>query len=180
MIYRFTNLLIANIDSLFDLDNLVYNIPAPIPAKLAKITLAIYRTAARKAKQRKSAKAYTTAAKKEDLRRSKRTTGGNAGRYTTNSSLIANKDNNNTYNRAYMPPADIEEEEKEEEGSSDNNSINSSTSNSTDKGKGSSIRKRGEGASRYKDIPLRKQQRVVSYPYSPPSTPYTDIYVHYV
>ncbi|KAK2074455.1 hypothetical protein P8C59_008662 [Phyllachora maydis] len=183
MLYCFTNLLIADIDSLFNLDNSVYNIPdkyfiiirripatplapAPIPAKPAKITPAIRRTAACKAKQRKSAKAHTIAyklAKKKDLRRSKRTASGNAGRYTTNSGLIADKDNDNAYNRAYVPPANTEEEEEEEkeeeeeeDSSSNNNSINSSTSNSTNKGKGSGAYKRGKGASRRKDILLYK------------------------
>ncbi|KAK2066290.1 hypothetical protein P8C59_000120 [Phyllachora maydis] len=118
-------------------------------------------------------------AKKEDLRRSKYTTGSNAGRYTTNSGLIADKDNNNAYNRAYIPPADIEEEEKEGS-SSDNNSINGSTSNSTDKGKGGGVCEHSKGASRYKDILLYKRQRVMSYPYSPPSAPYADIYIYYV
>ncbi|KAK2073466.1 hypothetical protein P8C59_007751 [Phyllachora maydis] len=190
----FTNLLIANIDSFSNSDNSVYTIPdkyfivirristiplalAPIPAKPAKITPAIRYTAACKAKQRKSAKAYAIAgrtvaakrckkrkeatanarasklAKKEGLRRSKRTTSSNAGRYTTNSSLMANKDNNNAYNRAYIPPTNIEEEEGS---SSNNNSINSSTSNSTDKGKGSSTCKYGKGALRYKDTLLCK------------------------
>ncbi|KAK2073369.1 hypothetical protein P8C59_007657 [Phyllachora maydis] len=150
----------------------------PIPAKPAKITPAIRRAAAYKAKRYKSAKAYTMAgraaaakrrkkrkeaaanaqacklAKKEDLQRSKHTAGSNAGRYTTNSGLIADKDDNNAYNRAYIPPANAEEEkekkeeEEEKEGSSDNDSINGSTSDSTDKGKGSSAYKRGEGASR--------------------------------
>ncbi|KAK2071025.1 hypothetical protein P8C59_005482 [Phyllachora maydis] len=159
--------------------------PASTPAKLAKITLAIRRTATCKAKQRKSAKAYAIAGraaaakrpKKEGLRRSKRTTGNNAGRYTTNSSLTANKDNNNAYNRAYIPPTNTEEEEGS---SSDNNSVNSGTSNSTDKGKGSSIYKCNKGASCYKNTPLYKQQYVTSYPYSPPSTPYADIYVYYI
>ncbi|KAK2069239.1 hypothetical protein P8C59_003836 [Phyllachora maydis] len=117
-----------------------------MPAKPAKITLAIRRTAARKAKRRKSAKAYTTA---EGLRRFKRTTGGDAGRYTTNSSLTANKDDNNAYNRVYIPPTNAEEEEG---GSSDNDGINSSTSDSADKGKGGSVYKRGKGALRCKDI----------------------------
>ncbi|KAK2075444.1 hypothetical protein P8C59_009572 [Phyllachora maydis] len=145
----FTNLLIADIDSLSNLDNSVYNILAPTPAKPVKITPA----------------------------RSKRTTSSNAGRYTTNSSLIANKDDNNAYNRAYIPPANIEEEEG---GSDNNNGINSGTSNSTNKGKGSSAHKRDKGTLYYKDTPLRKQQRVVSYPCSPPSIPYTDIYVYYI
>ncbi|KAK2072135.1 hypothetical protein P8C59_006507 [Phyllachora maydis] len=166
---RFTNLYIANIDSLSNLDNSVYNILAPTPAKPAKITPAVYRAAAHKAKRRKSAKARAIAGraaaakrpKKEDLQRSKHTTSSNAGRYTTNSGLIADKDDNNAYNRAYMPPANAEEEEKEEEeekgSSSNNNSVNSSTSDSTDKGKGSSARKRGKGALRCKDILLYKQ-----------------------
>ncbi|KAK2073380.1 hypothetical protein P8C59_007668 [Phyllachora maydis] len=75
-------------------------------------------------------------------------------RYTTNSSLTANKDDNNTYNRAYVPPTNAEEEEG---GSSDNDSINSSTSNSADKGKGSSTYKRSEGALYYKDMLLYKR-----------------------
>ncbi|KAK2066204.1 hypothetical protein P8C59_000039 [Phyllachora maydis] len=123
--------------------------PAPTPAKPAKITPAICRIATRKAKRRKSAKARAIVAKKEGLRRSKRTAGSNAGRYTTNSSLIANKDNNNNaYNRAYIPPTNTE---KEEGSSSNDNSVNGSTSNSTNKGEGGGMRKRGEGASRYKD-----------------------------
>ncbi|KAK2067168.1 hypothetical protein P8C59_000927 [Phyllachora maydis] len=151
--------------SLSNSDNSVYNIPgiptaplalAPIPAKPAKITPAVYYTAAYKAKQRKSAKACTTAAKKKDLQRSKRTTGGNAGRYTTDSGLIANKDNNNAYNRAYVPPAEAEEEE-EKGSSSDDNSINGSTSDSANKGKGSGVCKHGEGASRCKNTLLYKQ-----------------------
>ncbi|KAK2068934.1 hypothetical protein P8C59_003548 [Phyllachora maydis] len=96
--------------------------------------------AAYKAKWRKSAKAYATA----DY---------NAGRYTTNSSLIADEDDNNAYNRIYIPSANIEEEEG---GSSNNNGVNSSTSNSTNKGEGSSIYKRSKGALYYKDIPLYK------------------------
>ncbi|KAK2071143.1 hypothetical protein P8C59_005591 [Phyllachora maydis] len=173
----FTDLLIVNIDSFSDLDNLVYTILAPTPAKPAKITLAIRRTAACKAKQRESAKACTTAgraaaakrckkrkeaaantqasklAKKEGLQRFKRTTSGNTSRYTTNSGLMANKDDNNAYNRAYIPPANIEEEE----GSSSDDDVNSSTSDSTNKGKGSSARKRGEGASHCEDILLYKR-----------------------
>ncbi|KAK2074917.1 hypothetical protein P8C59_009087 [Phyllachora maydis] len=145
----FTNLLIANIDSFSNLDNLVYTIlgisiiplaPAPTLTKLAKIIPAICRTAARKAKRRESAKAYAIA-------------GYNAGRYTTNSGLTANKDDNDAYNRAYMPPANIEEEEG---GSGDNNGVNSSTSNGTDKGKSSGAYKRGKGALYYKDILLYK------------------------
>ncbi|KAK2067201.1 hypothetical protein P8C59_000960 [Phyllachora maydis] len=155
----FTNLLIANIDSFSNLDNLIYIIPAPIPAKLAKITLAICRIAAYKAKRRDSAKAHTTAGravaakrpKKEGLRRSKRTTSGNVGRYTTNSGLIADKDDNNAYNRAYIPPANIE---KKEGSSSDNNGVNGSTSDSANKGKGSGVYKRGKGTLYYKDTPL--------------------------
>ncbi|KAK2066357.1 hypothetical protein P8C59_000186 [Phyllachora maydis] len=172
-----------------------------MPAKPAKITPAIRRVAARKAKRRKSAKAYAIAgraaaakcykkrkkaaantrasklAKKEGLWRSKRTTSSNAGRYTTNSSLTANKNDNNAYNRTYMPPTNAEEEE----GSSGNdNGVNSSISNSADKGKGSSMYKRSKGASYYKDIPLYKRQCITSYPYSPPGIPYTDIYIHYV
>ncbi|KAK2067145.1 hypothetical protein P8C59_000904 [Phyllachora maydis] len=135
----------------------------PTPAKPAKITPAIRR-------------AYKLA-KKEGLQRSKRIAGGNAGRYTTNSSLMANKDDNNAYNRAYVPPANVEEEKG---GSSDNNSINSGTSDSADKGKGSSARKRNKGASHYENTPPYKRQYVASYPYSPPSTPYADIYVYYI
>ncbi|KAK2073532.1 hypothetical protein P8C59_007813 [Phyllachora maydis] len=147
----------------------------------AKIVTIIYLNtkSACKAKQCKSAKACATAAKKEDLRRSKRTTGSNAGRYTTDSSLIADKDDNNAYNRAYMPPTEAEEEE-EKDSSSNDDSVNSSTSNSADKGKGSSVCKHGKGASRYKDTLLYKQQRVISYPYSPPSAPCANIYVYYV
>ncbi|KAK2073312.1 hypothetical protein P8C59_007601 [Phyllachora maydis] len=133
--------------------------PAPIPAKPAKIIPAIRRAATCKVKRRKSAKAYTTAyklAKKKDLRRSKRTTSGDAGRYTTNSSLIADKDNNNAYNRVYIPSAKAEEE-KEEDSSSNNNGVNSSTSDSADKGKGSGVYKRSKGALRYKDILLYKR-----------------------
>ncbi|KAK2067154.1 hypothetical protein P8C59_000913 [Phyllachora maydis] len=133
-----------------------------MPAKPAKITPAICRIAAYKANK---------LAKKEGLRRSKRTAGSNAGRYTTNSSLIANKDNNNAYNRAYIPPADTEEEEG---GSGDDDGVNSGTSDSADKGKGSSAYERG------KDMLPRKRQRVASYPYGPPSTPYADIYVYCV
>ncbi|KAK2074634.1 hypothetical protein P8C59_008828 [Phyllachora maydis] len=115
-----------------------------MPAKLAKIMPAIRCAAAYKAKQ----------SKKEGLRRSKRTTSSNASRYTTNSGLIADKDDNNSYNRAYIPPADIEEEE---EGSSGNdNSVNSSISDSADKGEGSGICKYSKGASYYKDILLYK------------------------
>ncbi|KAK2073386.1 hypothetical protein P8C59_007674 [Phyllachora maydis] len=153
----FANLLIANIDSFSNLDNLVYTILALIPilAKPAKITPAICRAAACKAKQRELAKACTIAGraaaakrpKKEGLRRSKRTAGSNAGRYTTNSGLTANKDDNNAYNRAYIPPTNIKEEEG---GNSNNNSVNSGTSNGTNKGKGSSVYKRNEGTLRYK------------------------------
>ncbi|KAK2069808.1 hypothetical protein P8C59_004355 [Phyllachora maydis] len=135
-----------------------------MPAKPAKITPAIRCAAAYKAKQRKSAKACAIA-------------GYNAGRYTTNSGLTANKDDNNAYNRAYIPSADIEEEEGS---SSDDNSINSSTSNSTDKGKGSGVYKRGKGALRYKDTLLYKRQRVVSYPYGPPGTPSYPIIARYL
>ncbi|KAK2068788.1 hypothetical protein P8C59_003409 [Phyllachora maydis] len=120
-------------------------------AKPAKITPAIRRTAAYKAKQCKSAKAYTTA---EGLQRSKYTASSNAGRYTTNSGLMAKRDDNNAYNRAYMPSANIEEEEGS---SSNDNSVNSSTSNSTDKSKGSSARKRSKGASRCEDTLLYKR-----------------------
>ncbi|KAK2073320.1 hypothetical protein P8C59_007609 [Phyllachora maydis] len=167
----------TNIDSLSNSDNSIYDIPAPIPAKPAKIMLAICRTATRKAKRRKLAKACTIAgravaakrrkkrkeatantqacklAKKEGPRRSKCTASGNAGRYTTDSGLAANKDDNNAYNRAYVPPANAEEEEGS---SSDNNGINSGTSNSANKGKGSSIYKRNKGTLRYKDILLYK------------------------
>ncbi|KAK2068454.1 hypothetical protein P8C59_003090 [Phyllachora maydis] len=177
---------------------------APILAEPAKITPAVRRTATCKAKQRKSAKARATAgraaaakrrkkckeaaanaqacklAKKKDLQRSKRTTSGNTSRYTTNSGLIADKDDNNAYNRAYVPPTDTEKEKEEEEGSSNDNSVNSSTSNSANKGKGSSARKHSKGALRYKDIPPHKRQYVASYPYSPPSTPCTDIYIYYI
>ncbi|KAK2072040.1 hypothetical protein P8C59_006417 [Phyllachora maydis] len=163
----FTNLLIANIDSLSNLDDSVYTILGistiplalvPIPAKPAKITPAIRCIATYKAKRRKSAKAYTTAgraaaAKRQGLQRSKRTAGSNAGRYTTNSGLIANRDDNNAYNRVYIPPTDIEEEEGS---SGDNNGVNSGTSNSTDKGKVSSVYKRGKGALYYKDTLLYK------------------------
>ncbi|KAK2072133.1 hypothetical protein P8C59_006505 [Phyllachora maydis] len=138
-----------------------------MPAKPAKITLAIRRAAACKAKQ----------SKKEGLQRSKCTAGSDASRYTTNSGLIADKDNNNAYNRAYMPPTNAEEEEGS---SSNNNSINGGTSDSTDKGKGSGIYKRNEGALHYEDILLHKRQRVTSYPYSLPSIPYANIYVYYV
>ncbi|KAK2068506.1 hypothetical protein P8C59_003140 [Phyllachora maydis] len=148
-----------------------------MPAKPAKITPAIHHAATRKAKRHKSAKAYTIAAKKEGLRRFKRTTSSNAGRYTTNSSLIANKDDNNAYNRVYVPPVNTEEEEG---GSGNNDSVNDSTSNSADKGKGSSAYKHGKGALRCKDILPYKQQYVMSYPYGPPSMPYADIYVYYI
>ncbi|KAK2075466.1 hypothetical protein P8C59_009592 [Phyllachora maydis] len=159
----FANLLIANIDSFSNLDDLVYTIPAPTPAKPAKIMPAIRRTAARKAKQRELAKARTTAGraaaakrpKKEGPRRSKRTTSSNAGRYTTNSGLIANKDDNNAYNRAYVPPANVEEEE--EDGSSNDNSVNSSTSDSADKGKGSGAYKCSKSTLYYEDTLLYKQ-----------------------
>ncbi|KAK2069757.1 hypothetical protein P8C59_004311 [Phyllachora maydis] len=74
-------------------------------------------------------------------------------KYTTDSSFTANKDDNNAYNRVYMPFTNIEEEK----GSSGNdNGVNSSTSNNTDKGKGSSAYKCSKGASRYKDILLYK------------------------
>ncbi|KAK2068764.1 hypothetical protein P8C59_003386 [Phyllachora maydis] len=130
------------------------------------------------AKPAKITPAASKLAKKEGLRRSKYTAGGNTGRYTTNSGLTANKDDNNAYNGVYMPPANIEEEKKG--GSSDNNGINGSTSDNANKGKGSSTRKYGEGALRYKDILLCKQQRVISYLYSLPGIPYADIYVYYV
>ncbi|KAK2073323.1 hypothetical protein P8C59_007612 [Phyllachora maydis] len=164
--------------SFSDLDDLVYTIlgistvplaPAPTLAKPAKITPAIRCTAACKAKQRKSAKACVT--------RSKRTASSNAGRYTTNSGLIANKDDNNIYNRAYIPPTNAEEKKGS---SSNNDSVNSGTSDSANKGKDSSVYKHSKGTLRYEDMLLHKQQRVISYPYSPPSTPYTDIYVYYV
>ncbi|KAK2068178.1 hypothetical protein P8C59_002835 [Phyllachora maydis] len=130
--------------------------PLPIQTP-AKITPAIRRAAARKAKQCKSAKACAICFK--------RTTSSNAGRYTTDSGLTANKDNNNAYNRAYIPPTNVEEEK----GSSGNNdSVNSDTSNSIDKGEGSSAYKRDKGALCCKDTPLYKRQRVASYPYSPP------------
>ncbi|KAK2074624.1 hypothetical protein P8C59_008818 [Phyllachora maydis] len=89
-----------------------------------------------------------------DNLRSKCTAGGNAGRYTTDSGLTANKDDNNAYNRTYIPPTNAEEEEG---GNSDNDSVNSGTSDSTDKGKGSGVYKYGKGALRYKDIPLYKR-----------------------
>ncbi|KAK2066949.1 hypothetical protein P8C59_000727 [Phyllachora maydis] len=199
----FTNLLITNVDSFSDLDDLVYTILAPIPAKPAKITPAIRHIAAYKAKQRELAKARATAgraaaakrckkckeaaanararklAKKEGPRRSKRTAGSNAGRYTTDSGLIANKDNDNAYNGAYIPSANTEEEE--EEGSSgDNNSVNGGTSDSTNKGKGSGAYKRSKSALRRKDTPLYKRQRIASYPYGPPGVPCADIYVYYI
>ncbi|KAK2067360.1 hypothetical protein P8C59_001109 [Phyllachora maydis] len=150
-----------------------------MPAKPAKITPAVRHTAACKAKQRKSAKACAIAgraaaakrrkkrkeavanaqacklAKKEDLQRFKRTTSSDTGRYTTNSGLTANKDDNDAYNRAYVPPANTEEEK--EDGSSNDNGVNGGTSDSTDKGKASSARKRGKGALRYKDILPRKR-----------------------
>ncbi|KAK2074028.1 hypothetical protein P8C59_008265 [Phyllachora maydis] len=153
--------------------------PAPTPAKPAKIILAIRRAAAYKAKRRELAKACATAgravaakrckkckeaaanawasklAKKEGPQRSKYITSSNTGRYTTNSGLIANKDDNDGYNRAYVPPANTEKEE--EGGSGDNNSVNSSTSDSTDKGKGSGACERGKGASYYKDTLLYKR-----------------------
>ncbi|KAK2074346.1 hypothetical protein P8C59_008560 [Phyllachora maydis] len=128
---------------------------APTLAKPAKITPAIRCIAAYKAKRR-----------------------DNAGRYTTNSGLTADKDDNNAYNRAYMPPANTEEEE--EGGSGDDNSVNSGTSDSTNKGEGGGARERGESASRCEDTPLYKQQRVMSYPYGPSSAPYADIYIYYI
>ncbi|KAK2068869.1 hypothetical protein P8C59_003485 [Phyllachora maydis] len=180
----FTNLLIANIDSFSNLDNSVYTIPAARKAKqykLAKAYAAAGRAAAAKRrKKRKEAVANTQAsklAKKEGLQRSKRTTSGNAGRYTTDSGLIADKDDNDAYNRAYMPPTNVEEEEG---GSSNDDSVNSSTSDSADKGEGSSAYKRGKGTLHCKDILLYKRQYVASYPYSPPSAPYADIYVYYI
>ncbi|KAK2068507.1 hypothetical protein P8C59_003141 [Phyllachora maydis] len=150
----FANLLIADIDSFSDLDDLVYTILgipttplalAPILAKPAKITPAVRRIAAYKAKQRELAKAYVI--------RSKRTASGNTSRNTTNSGFIANKDNNNAYNRAYVPPTNTEEEEGS---SGDNNSVNSGTSNSADKGEGSSIYKYSKGALYCKDTLLYK------------------------
>ncbi|KAK2067097.1 hypothetical protein P8C59_000861 [Phyllachora maydis] len=150
----FANLLITNIDSLSDLDDLVYTILAPILAKPAKITPAIHYTAAYKAKQYKSAKAYAIAAKKKGLQRSKRTTSSNTSKYTTDSGLIANKDDNNAYNRAYIPPANTEEKKGS---NGNNNSVNSSTSNNADKGKGSSTYKYSKGASYYKDtLPYKR------------------------
>ncbi|KAK2067941.1 hypothetical protein P8C59_001640 [Phyllachora maydis] len=156
----FANLLIANIDSLSNLDNSVYNIPgistvppapAPTPAKPAKITPAVRRAAAYKAKRYKLAKAYATA---EGLRRFKRTTSGDTGRYTTDSGFIADKDDNNAYNRAYIPPTNTEEEEG---GSGNDNSVNSSTSNSANKGEGGGAYEHSKGALRYKDILLYKR-----------------------
>ncbi|KAK2068483.1 hypothetical protein P8C59_003117 [Phyllachora maydis] len=114
-------------------DPAFYN--TPTPAKLAKITPAIRCMAACKAKQCKLAKACATAGRAVAAKRS-------------------NKDDNNAYNGAYMPPAEAEEEE--EGGNSDNNGINSSTSDSTDKGKGSGVYKRGKGALRCKDTLPRK------------------------
>ncbi|KAK2066205.1 hypothetical protein P8C59_000040 [Phyllachora maydis] len=122
-------------------------------------------------------KAYKLA-KKKDLWRSKRTAGGNTSRYTTNSGLIADKNDNNAYNKAYMPP--IKAEEEEEGSSSDNDSVNSSTSNSADKGKGSNVHKCSKGTLRYKDTLPYKRQYVMSYPYSPPSVPYADMYIYYI
>ncbi|KAK2073340.1 hypothetical protein P8C59_007629 [Phyllachora maydis] len=174
----------ANIDSFSDLDDSVYTILAACKAKRRKSAKARAKAgrvvAAKCRKKRKKAAANTQAsklAKKEGLRRSKRIAGSNAGRYTTNSGLTANKDDNNAYNRAYMPPTDIEEEEG---GSSNNNGVNSGTSDSADKGKGSSVYKYSKGASRYKDTLLYKRQYVTSYPYNPPSTPYADIYIYYI
>ncbi|KAK2073059.1 hypothetical protein P8C59_007368 [Phyllachora maydis] len=126
-----------------------------MPAKPAKIMPAI-RPAAKRCKKRKKAAANAQAsklAKKEGLQRFKRTTSSNTGRYITNSSLTANKDNNNAYNRAYIPPANTEEKEGS---SSDNDSVNSGTSNSTDKGKGSGTYECDKGALRYKDTLLYK------------------------
>ncbi|KAK2072100.1 hypothetical protein P8C59_006476 [Phyllachora maydis] len=88
-------------------------------------------------------------------RRSKRTAGGNAGRYTTNSGLIADKDDNNAYNRAYMPPTNAEEEEEEKGSSSNNDGVNGGTSDSADKGEGSSVRKRSKSAL-YCEAPLAR------------------------
>ncbi|KAK2066311.1 hypothetical protein P8C59_000140 [Phyllachora maydis] len=139
-----------------------------MPAKPAKITPAIRRAAAYKANK---------LAKKEGLWRSKRTASGNAGRNTTDSSLTANKDDNNAYNRAYIPPANTE---KEEGSSSDNNGVNSGTSDSADKGEGSSIYKYGKGALHRKDTLLYKRQCITSYPYSPPGVPCANICVYYV
>ncbi|KAK2068916.1 hypothetical protein P8C59_003530 [Phyllachora maydis] len=131
-------------DSLSNLDDLVYDILAlaPILAKPAKITPAIRRAAARKAKQRELAKACTIAGRAAAAKRRKK----------------PDKDDNNTYNRAYVPPTNVEEEEEEEEedSSGNNNDVNSGTSNSTNKGKGSSVYKRSKGALRCKDMPLCK------------------------
>ncbi|KAK2068846.1 hypothetical protein P8C59_003462 [Phyllachora maydis] len=152
----FTNLLIANIDSFSNLDNLAYTILGistiplalvPTPAKPAKITPAVCRAAACKAKQRKSAKARAIAGRAAAAKCCK-------NRNTTDFGLTANKDDNNAYNRAYMPSTNIEEEEGS---SSNNNSVNRSTSNSADKGKGSSAYKRSKGALHCKDILLYKR-----------------------
>ncbi|KAK2068455.1 hypothetical protein P8C59_003091 [Phyllachora maydis] len=147
----FTNLLIANIDSLSDLDNSVYNIPAPAPilAKPAKITLAIYCAAACKAKRRKSAKAYAIVGRAAAAKRYKKRKEAAANAQATN------KDDNNGYNRVYIPLANTEEEKKGS--SSDNDSVNSGTSNSANKGKGSGVYKCGEDALRCKDTLLYKQ-----------------------
>ncbi|KAK2073391.1 hypothetical protein P8C59_007679 [Phyllachora maydis] len=142
---------------------------APILTKLAKITLAVRCVAACKAKRRKAAKAYAIAAKKEGLRHSKRTAGGDAGRYTTDSGLIADKDDNNAYNRVYMPFTDAEEEE-EEDSSGNDNSINGGTSDSADKGEGSSMYKRGKGSSDYKVRPIIARYLKVLMAFEPAST----------
>ncbi|KAK2072099.1 hypothetical protein P8C59_006475 [Phyllachora maydis] len=156
----FANLLIANIDSFSDLDNSVYTILAPTPAKLAKITPAIRRIAAYKAKQRKSAKAYAMAGRAAATKRYKKRKEAAANTQASKLAkkeglyLTANKDDNNAYNRVYIPPANTEEEEGS---SSNNNSVNSSTSNSADKGKGSGAYKYSKGALRCKDTLLHKQ-----------------------
>ncbi|KAK2067260.1 hypothetical protein P8C59_001016 [Phyllachora maydis] len=132
---------------------------APTPAKPAKITLAIRHIAARKAKQRESAKARAiagrAAATKRYKKRKEAVANAQASKLAKKEGpLMANKDNNNAYNRAYVPPANTEEEK----GSSGNNdSVNSSTSDSTDKGKGSSAYQYGKGALYYKDILLYKR-----------------------
>ncbi|KAK2068485.1 hypothetical protein P8C59_003119 [Phyllachora maydis] len=125
-----------------------------MPAKPAKITPAIRRAAACKAKRR-----------------------NNASRNTTNSGLTANKDDNNAYNRVYIPPTDIE---KEKGSSSNNDGVNGGTSDNTDKGKGSSICECSKGTSCYEDILPRKRQRVTSYPCGPPSAPYANICIYYI
>ncbi|KAK2072060.1 hypothetical protein P8C59_006437 [Phyllachora maydis] len=108
-----------------------------------------------------------------------------AGRKPSNSSLYykANKNEDNTYNRAYKPPANTEEEggdkdnsKEEEEDNGDNNGTSNSTSNSKDK----AGYKPGNSSLHYKDIPLYKRQYGASYPYSPPSTAYANIYIYYI